>query len=94
MVSAPSPRRRPAVHAGRFYPSNPTRLRADVQGYLAQAGRWEAAAPGAVIAPHAGYFYSVVVAASAFAASPLRRRSPAARRRSLPVATGRCGAGW
>lgn len=68
MVSAPSPRPRPAVHAGRFYPSNPTRLRADVQSYLAQAGRWEAAVPGAVIAPHAGYVYSGVVAASAFAA--------------------------
>ncbi len=64
---------RPAAVAGMFYPDAPSRLAADVRGYLARvaaaSGRW----PKAVIVPHAGYVYSGSVAAAAFARlAPMR----------------------
>lgn len=51
--------------AGTFYPAQAAKLAAAVQAYLdaAQSG---AAAPKAIIAPHAGYIYSGPVAASAY----------------------------
>jgi AmmeMemoRadiSam system protein B/AmmeMemoRadiSam system protein A len=58
--------RQPAV-AGQFYTRNPEALRAEVEGYLAKAGKPEI--DGAVIAlvsPHAGYMYSGQVAAFGF----------------------------
>src|SRR5262249_6145119 len=58
---------RPAAVAGTFYPGEPTRLEAEVARLLGQASPSGAAAPKAVIAPHAGYVYSGAVAASAFA---------------------------
>lgn len=59
---------RPAVHAGRFYPAAPTRLLADVEGYLAGAVSSTAGpVPKAVIVPHAGYVFSGPVAASGYA---------------------------
>ena len=43
----------PAV-AGTFYPADPGRLRAMVEGFLAGAGASERPRPRAIIAPHAG----------------------------------------
>jgi AmmeMemoRadiSam system protein B len=60
---------RPPAVAGSFYPADAGRLRAAVGGYLATAdGSRAAAAPKAMIAPHAGYVYSGPVAGHAFAA--------------------------
>jgi MEMO1 family protein len=60
---------RPPTVAGRFYPDRPDRLRAAVEGFLADAeARPAERAPKAVIAPHAGYVYSGPVAGRAFAA--------------------------
>jgi hypothetical protein len=62
--------------AGRFYPSDPNKLREMVQDYLAQ-GR--SAAPAseaktlAVVAPHAGYIYSGLVAGFSYAAIATER---------------------
>lgn len=56
--------RRPAV-AGQFYPGDPDKLRARVDGYLAQSAK-SAPDPIALISPHAGYDYSGHVAAQAF----------------------------
>jgi len=57
---------RPATVAGTFYPAEPQRLRALVEGQLAAVAPSGAGAPRAVVAPHAGYIYSGPVAASAF----------------------------
>jgi len=60
--------RAPAV-ADAFYPGDPDRLRAGVDGLLAEAAKRMAgpvSAPKALIAPHAGYVYSGAVAASAY----------------------------
>ncbi len=60
---------RPPAVAGTFYPEDPARLRAMVEGFLAEgAGAVAAPPPGALIAPHAGYVYSGPVAGRAFAA--------------------------
>ena len=61
---------RPAVFAGSFYPADPVRLAADIDGYLAAAA--PAAPPPAgrivgLIVPHAGYMYSGRTAAAAYA---------------------------
>lgn len=57
--------RLPAV-AGTFYPNDPVALRRTIDRFLASA-KQVAAAPKALIAPHAGYIYSGPVAASAYA---------------------------
>lgn len=59
-------RREPAV-AGMFYPADPVLLRREVEGYLAEVGTPEGPTPKALIAPHAGYVYSGIVAAHAYA---------------------------
>src|SRR5262245_51687081 len=64
--------RSPAV-AGSFYPADPATLAAAVDRYLAEgrrhlAPRGPAAAPKAVIAPHAGYVYSGPIAGTVYAA--------------------------
>jgi AmmeMemoRadiSam system protein B len=61
---------RPPAVSGRFYPSDPTELRATVATLLADAR--QAVGPSGrsavgVIAPHAGYIYSGPTAARAFA---------------------------
>jgi len=56
--------RHPAV-AGRFYPSDPAILSADVKSYLSPAAS-EISAIGCVV-PHAGYIYSGHVAGAVFA---------------------------
>jgi AmmeMemoRadiSam system protein B/AmmeMemoRadiSam system protein A len=59
--------RSPAV-AGMFYPAEPSKLAAEVDQMLAEAAgtHHDAIAPKALIAPHAGYVYSGLVAASAY----------------------------
>ena len=57
---------RPPAVAGQFYPSAPGELRAVLRSYL-DASQVHGAVPKALIAPHAGYPYSGVVAASAYA---------------------------
>jgi AmmeMemoRadiSam system protein B len=59
---------RPAAVAGSFYPDDAAVLAAVVEDFLAEAAEGApAAAPKAVIAPHAGYVYSGPVAARAYA---------------------------
>lgn len=58
-------RRFPAV-AGLFYPDNPDELTQMIGTFLAQPSQG-AVQPKALIAPHAGYVYSGVVAASGYA---------------------------
>jgi len=54
--------RGPAV-AGRFYPANPERLRADIESYLISDKKTRAIAG---MVPHAGYMYSGKVAGAIF----------------------------
>ena len=54
--------REPAV-AGRFYPANPERLRADIESYLSSGRETPAMA---CMVPHAGYMYSGQVAGAVF----------------------------
>jgi hypothetical protein len=54
--------RAPAV-AGRFYPANPERLRADIESYLPSDKKTSAIA---CMVPHAGYMYSGQVAGAVF----------------------------
>src|SRR5947207_15632209 len=68
--------RMPAV-AGAFYPDDREALGAEVRRFL-DAATPGGAAPEAIIAPHAGYRYSGVVAGSAYA--PLRARAAEIRR--------------
>ena len=56
------PTRHPAV-AGRFYPADPTKLRAEVESYLSPGEKTPAF--GCVV-PHAGYLYSGHVAGAVF----------------------------
>ena len=58
--------REPAV-AGQFYPEDASELAAAVTTLLDEADERSAAAPKALIAPHAGYIYSGPVAATAYA---------------------------
>lgn len=55
--------REPAV-AGRFYPANPERLRAEIESYLSQTPNKQRAI-GCMV-PHAGYMYSGPVAGAVF----------------------------
>lgn len=74
-MSALSPSIRPAAVAGMFYSASQSALNAEVQDYLAYAGATAAAAPKALIVPHAGYVYSGPVAASAYACLAAARSS-------------------
>jgi AmmeMemoRadiSam system protein B len=65
------PIRHPAV-AGRFYPSDPDDLRAEVDAYLSASGKMVSAL-GCVV-PHAGYIYSGHVAGAVYARIDLPRR--------------------
>ena len=68
-----SPVRHPAV-AGQFYPDDPGELRAMLQEYL-EAALAGGPVPRAIIAPHAGYVYSGLVAASVYVClRPARER--------------------
>jgi AmmeMemoRadiSam system protein B len=61
--------RRRAAAAGTFYPADPVELGTVVDALLAGATPWDtaAAAPRAIVVPHAGYRYSGPIAASAYA---------------------------
>lgn len=67
--------RHPAV-AGRFYPSDPEDLRAEVVSYLSPTGSVSQPPVKAIgcIAPHAGYMYSGHVAGAVFAAIEIPSR--------------------
>ena len=54
---------RESAVAGRFYPANPERLRADIHSYLAPVKKTQAIA---CMVPHAGYMYSGQVAGAVF----------------------------
>src|SRR5438552_16111630 len=55
---------RPPAVAGKFYPDDPDRLRADVESFLDHtAPRRQALA---ILCPHAGYDYSGITAGKAF----------------------------
>lgn len=58
---------RPAAVAGAFYPGDPRELGAMVRDYLSQVPKSENAVPKAIIAPHAGFVYSGLTAAHAYA---------------------------
>ncbi len=79
--------RRPAAVAGMFYPGSARELSEAVDGALAAAGpsAGTGRAPKAVIVPHAGYVYSGLVAASAYA-----RLAPARGTVSRVVLLGPC----
>ncbi len=56
------------IVAGKFYPSNPSILRDEIEKMLKLAeAKSDLAQPKAIIAPHAGYIYSGEIAASAYA---------------------------
>jgi hypothetical protein len=59
---------RPAAVAGTFYPGEPSALAAEVAAYIGEGARRPADArpPKAIIAPHAGYMYSGVIAGSVY----------------------------
>jgi hypothetical protein len=69
-----STRVRPPAVAGLFYPGDPAELRDSISAYLAQAPTAAGPAPKALIVPHAGYVYSGVIAAAAYAQVAHRRR--------------------
>lgn len=61
---------RPARFAGSWYPDRPDALSSLIDSALARAGRGATAAPAparVVVAPHAGYRYSLAIAAAAYA---------------------------
>src|SRR5690349_12126616 len=66
---------RPPAVAGLFYPGDPSELRDEVSGYLAQTDPTVGAPPKALIVPHAGYIYSGVIAAAAYSQVSQRRRN-------------------
>ena len=67
MAISPARTLRPPAVAGLFYPEDPVELRASVTAALAGvATAAGAAAPKALIVPHAGYVYSGPIAASAY----------------------------
>lgn len=57
---------RPAAVAGAFYPADPVRLRAAVDGFLRDAVAPRVADPRVLVAPHAGFIFSGQIAADAF----------------------------
>lgn len=65
-VAASTPIREPAV-AGRFYPDDPEKLKAAVDGFLSDAKPASSERPIAIVSPHAGYIFSGQIAADAFA---------------------------
>jgi MEMO1 family protein len=62
-----SPSIRPPAVAGQFYPGDAVELRRMIEVFLREVKHPGAAAPKAIIAPHAGYSYSGPIAASAYA---------------------------
>ena len=68
------PKVRPATQANRFYTGNPERLSEEVDSFLAlHQGKTINNHLAAIIVPHAGYYYSGNVAASAYMSIPTER---------------------
>tara|TARA_R110001592_G_scaffold113322_1_gene312365 strand:+ start:10992 stop:11789 length:798 start_codon:yes stop_codon:yes gene_type:complete len=68
---------RKAAVAGQFYPDDPQQLHEIISGLLSEAASLEKSngQPKAIIVPHAGYIYSGLAAASAFASLlPFRKK--------------------
>lgn len=65
-VAAQEPEPRRAAFAGRFYPSDPRKLAAAIDGFLEDAVAPFADRPIAVVCPHAGYIFSGQIAADAY----------------------------
>jgi len=65
--------RQPAV-AGRFYPGDPQRLRADIESYTDSAERRPAIRAFGCVVPHAGYMYSGHVAGAVYRRLELPQR--------------------
>src|ERR1700722_5798413 len=67
---------RPPAAAGSFYPAEPDRLARELDKFLSEADNAPAgaAAPKAIIGPHAGYAYSGAVAARGFSRPPPARQ--------------------
>jgi MEMO1 family protein len=63
---------REPVVAGQFYPSNPKRLREDLDSYCRFSGALIEAK--AIVAPHAGYMYSGPVAGAVYGAIQIPKR--------------------
>jgi AmmeMemoRadiSam system protein B len=79
---------RPAAVAGAFYPSEFDELSALVTRFLREAQAqipFDAPAPKAIVAPHAGYIYSGANAALAYA-----RLNPAAKTINSVILMGPC----
>ena len=57
---------REPVVAGMFYPGNKEKIETTIQAFLSQV-KSDEPVPKAIIAPHAGYEYSGLIAASAYA---------------------------
>ncbi len=76
---------RQAAVAGQFYPGTAKELTAEIERYLALAMPPAGPTPKAIIAPHAGYVYSGLVAATAYA-----RLRPAAGQVRRVVLLGPC----
>lgn len=66
---------RPSAVAGAFYPANAERLSSDVDRLLGRVAPAAGEAPKALIVPHAGYIYSGIVAAHAYAQLRPRRKT-------------------
>jgi MEMO1 family protein len=64
---------REPVVAGQFYPSNPKRLREDLDSYCKFSGALTDAK--AIVAPHAGYVYSGPVAGAVYGAIRIPKRA-------------------
>jgi len=57
---------RPPAQAGRFYPADAAKLKAAVEGFLADAVPVRVPEPIALVLPHAGYVFSGQIAADGF----------------------------
>ena len=65
---------RPPAFAGQFYPGDPARLRAALEGFMRDALPERVSQPVALIVPHAGYIFSGQIAADGYrqaAAAPV-----------------------
>ncbi|MCX6544092.1 MAG: AmmeMemoRadiSam system protein B [Acidobacteria bacterium] len=56
----------PSTVAGAFYPADPARLRAAIDGYLGDAVASRSSDPVAIVVPHAGFVFSGPIAADGY----------------------------
>jgi AmmeMemoRadiSam system protein B len=65
---------RPPAVAGRFYPDDPSRLRSEVDSFLARGSQEKKTRAIACVVPHAGYVYSGSVAGEVYSRLEIPRR--------------------